>query len=108
MVNGMTKKEHGGGFNNHVKEAVLRLGDVSFSYLACEGGVGAFPCSGEGDLTSDGDLIYTGDVAAKTQSKSVHLEQQTNHDVRQRQVFLRNCSLRVSKKTRAGSRGGGG
>ena len=77
MVNGMMKKEHGGGFNNHVKEAVLCLGDVSFSYLACEGGVGAFPCSGEGDLMSDGDLIYTGDVAAKTQNKSVILKQQS-------------------------------
>lgn len=36
------------------------------SYLASEGGLGAFPCSGEGDL-SEGDLRYIGDVAATEQ-----------------------------------------
>lgn len=39
-------------------------------YLASEGGLGAFPCSGDGDLTGEGDLRNIGDVAAKkTQSK---------------------------------------
>lgn len=34
-------------------------------YLASEGGLGAFPCSGDGDLTGEGDLRNIGDVAAK-------------------------------------------
>ena len=36
----------------------------SISYLACDGGLGDFPCSGDGDLTSEGDLKRIGEVAA--------------------------------------------
>ena len=40
-------------------------------YLASEGGLGVFPCSGDGDLNSDGDLINIGDVAAARERKSI-------------------------------------
>lgn len=36
----------------------------SISYLACDGGLGDFPCSGDDDLTSEGDLKRIGEVAA--------------------------------------------
>jgi len=37
-------------------------------YLASEGGLGAFPCSGDDDRIGEGDLKNIGDVAATKKS----------------------------------------
>ena len=39
------------------------------SNLASDGGLGVFPCSGEGDLCSNGELTYIGDVEAARKKK---------------------------------------
>ena len=45
---------------------------VGLLYLAsAEGGLGAFPCSGDCDLTGVGDLRNIGDVAATTKQRTV-------------------------------------
>ena len=46
-------------FSNQVHYAFVRC-----SNLASDGGLGVFPCSGEGDLCSNGELTYIGDVEA--------------------------------------------
>ena len=42
---------------------------VRCSNLASDGGLGVFPCSGEGDLCSNGELTYIGDVEAARKQK---------------------------------------
>ena len=42
---------------------------VRCSNLASDGGLGVFPCSGEGDLCSNGEVTYIGDVEAARKKK---------------------------------------
>ena len=42
---------------------------VRCSNLASNGGLGVFPCSGEGDLCSNGEVTYIGDVEAARKKK---------------------------------------
>ena len=50
--------------SNQAHYAFLRC-----SNLASDGGLGVFPCSGEGDLCSNGELTYIGDVEAARKKK---------------------------------------
>ena len=50
--------------SNQAHYAFLRC-----SNLASDGGLGVFPCSGEGDLCSNGELTYIGDVEAVRKKK---------------------------------------
>jgi len=48
------------------------VGSINFMlvcYLASDGGLGAFPCSGDDDLIGEGDLKNIGDVAATKMSR---------------------------------------
>lgn len=45
----------------------------SISYLACDGGLGDFPCSGDGDLTSEGDLKRIGSGSYRKPRKEICL-----------------------------------